>query len=152
MNLDGPKRLGLRAFGRLPGRFRSFLVRTLSPSFTVGTMVVVERDDGAILFTQAPYRAKWSLPGGLLDRGEEPDVAARRELHEELGIEVELLPPPVYILDVRRQLCHVVFRGRVVAGQEPVKASVEVSALHWFPADQLPPLHPHAVGALAALR
>ena len=31
---------------------------------------------------------QWALPGGRCDEGETPAVAARRELHEELGLEL----------------------------------------------------------------
>src|ERR1700742_4247854 len=34
------------------------------------------------------HRAQWALPGGRCDEGETPVTAARRELHEELGLEL----------------------------------------------------------------
>lgn len=36
-------------------------------------------------------RPRWGLPGGHIDPGEAPDVAARRELREELFLSVEAL-------------------------------------------------------------
>ena len=44
--------------------------------------------DGRILAVQQSYRANLSWPGGGIGRGEEPREAARRELREELGLEV----------------------------------------------------------------
>jgi len=49
--------------------------------------------DGKILLIKRkfePNRGKWALPGGLLEVGEEPESGARREVREELGLEVEV--------------------------------------------------------------
>jgi 8-oxo-dGTP pyrophosphatase MutT (NUDIX family) len=38
-------------------------------------------------------KLRWQLPKGLVDKGESPEEAARREVREEAGIETELLQP-----------------------------------------------------------
>jgi 8-oxo-dGTP pyrophosphatase MutT (NUDIX family) len=43
---------------------------------------------GRVLAVQQSYRSYLSWPGGGVRRGEEPREAARRELREELGLEV----------------------------------------------------------------
>src|ERR1700738_2903403 len=49
--------------------------------------------DTALLLTRRAaglraHRGQWALPGGRCDAGETPAVAALRELHEELGLEL----------------------------------------------------------------
>jgi 8-oxo-dGTP pyrophosphatase MutT (NUDIX family) len=44
--------------------------------------------DGKVLLVRTSYRNCYSLPGGFVRRGEPPLQAARRELREELGIDL----------------------------------------------------------------
>ncbi len=58
---------------------------------------VIERPDGSILLARRPpgkvYAGYWEFPGGKVEPGEALDAALARELHEELGIEVERAYP-----------------------------------------------------------
>jgi 8-oxo-dGTP diphosphatase len=53
---------------------------------------IIERDDGSFLLAQRPqgkvYAGYWEFPGGKVETGEPVAAALRRELHEELGIEL----------------------------------------------------------------
>ena len=53
-----------------------------------GTALVAVWLGGRVLAVRQSYRKHSSLPGGGVRRGEEPREAARRELREELGLEV----------------------------------------------------------------
>ena len=53
---------------------------------------VLQGSDGRFLLTQRPagkvYAGYWEFPGGKIESGESPLHALRRELHEELGVEL----------------------------------------------------------------
>lgn len=51
---------------------------------------VIQDQHGRILLLRhnTPSRVEWELPGGKLEKGETYEVAAKREVKEELGIEV----------------------------------------------------------------
>ncbi|MDA4123113.1 MAG: NUDIX hydrolase [Thaumarchaeota archaeon] len=60
------------------------------PLVGVGGLI---QDEGSILLIKRkfePNKGKWSLPGGLLETGEDPEEGARREVREELGLEVKV--------------------------------------------------------------
>lgn len=61
-----------------------------APLVGVGALVV---DGPRVLLVQRgrpPALGKWSIPGGLVDLGEPVEVAVRREVTEECGIDVRL--------------------------------------------------------------
>jgi 8-oxo-dGTP diphosphatase len=147
-------RLLLSIYRRLPVVARRRVVRSLTPAYTVGAICFVERSDGALLLVRLSYRNRWGAPGGLLKRGEEPSDAARREVLEEVGLDVTLLGEPAVVVDAGARRVDVVFRGRLGPHQDPAAArasSPEIVEVRWFPPDELPELQIEASSALVAL-
>jgi 8-oxo-dGTP diphosphatase len=152
--LAGVQRVLLLVWRRVPRLVRRWIVRLAAPSFTVGAACVIERDDGALLLVRLVYRDGWGLPGGLIKRSETVADCARREVTEEVGLDVELTSEPAVVVDTRPQRVDVVFRARPVPGCDPETAaprSVEIREVRWFPVDGLPDLQHETVSALAAL-
>ena len=144
----------LLVWGRVPRLWRRWIVRLVAPSFTVGAACVIERDDGSILFVRLVYRNGWGLPGGLIKRKEDVASCARREVKEEIGLDVELISEPAVVVDSRPQRIDVVFRARPARGVDAAAAharSAELREVAWFPAGELPELQHEAVSALMAL-
>ena len=130
----------LRGFGRLPRRVRRALIHLGAPSYSVGAMCVIDRDDGDVLLVRQSYRDGWAAPGGLLRRREEPEVGARREAKEEVGVDVDTLGGPSVIIDVKARRIDVVFRCRIQPPVPDVFApdSVEIVEARWFSRNALP--------------
>ena len=60
---------------------------------TVRVAAAVLLKDGRVFATQrgyGPYRDWWELPGGKIEKGETPEEALRREIHEELDTEIRV--------------------------------------------------------------
>jgi 8-oxo-dGTP diphosphatase len=144
----------LRLFGRLPVGARRRIVRTVSPSFTVGAMCIIEREDGALLLVRHTYRKRWGVPGGLLQKGEDVETGARREVHEEVGLMIEFLGEPAVVVDPGPQRVDVVFRCRPAPGADADDVeprSPEIVEARWFHAEELPELQYETASALVTL-
>ncbi|MDP1721081.1 MAG: NUDIX hydrolase [Candidatus Nanopelagicaceae bacterium] len=58
------------------------------PRKRMGAGLVFVDDQDRILLVEPTYKKNWEVPGGMVELGETPRDAARREALEELGIEV----------------------------------------------------------------
>jgi 8-oxo-dGTP diphosphatase len=141
----------LRLFRRLPRRLRLAAVHALSPSYTVGAMCAIRRDDGALLLVRHSYRPRWGIPGGLCRAREDVADGARREVHEEVGLDVELVGEPAVVVDPYERRVDVVFAARLRDGSGEAGVSAEIVESRWFLAADLPPLQHETVSALGAL-
>jgi ADP-ribose pyrophosphatase YjhB (NUDIX family) len=140
----------LAVFARLPVVLRRAVVRRVGVAYTMGALVLLE-DGDRVLLIRPSYRPAWSLPGGLLRRGEEPATAAVREVGEEVGVTVVGLSGGAVVMDVPARRIDVVYRGRVAEGDKPRSTSPEVREQRWFERSRLPELLPEAETAMAAL-
>ena len=55
-----------------------------------GVTVVVRDSGGRVLLAQRADNGRWALISGIVDPGEEPAIAARREVREEAGLPVTI--------------------------------------------------------------
>lgn len=73
-------------------RLLGLAVRLFVPRHYVGAVGVVFNEAGQVLVMEHVFRSHfpWGLPGGWLERGEDPAEAVRREFEEELALRVEV--------------------------------------------------------------
>jgi ADP-ribose pyrophosphatase YjhB (NUDIX family) len=122
----------------VPRRLRRRLIRATQRKFTATAGAVVLDAEGRILLLEHVFRpgTGWGIPGGFVQRGEQPEETLRRELREEVGLEVDDLELAfVRTLKIVDQV-EVFFRCR--ARNEPAAKAVEIRRYAWHRPDALP--------------
>ena len=101
--------------------------------------VLVRRTDGGLelLLCHRPRYDDWSFPKGKLDAGETHADAARREILEETGLDVELgaALPSVYYRDAKGRSKAVRYWVATVSAGTFVP-NPEVDEIRWVPPDE----------------
>jgi ADP-ribose pyrophosphatase YjhB (NUDIX family) len=123
---------------RLPGMARRRLVRMGQRRFTVTAGAMIFDDQDRILLLDHVFRPDggWGIPGGFLTKGEQPEAGLRRELKEEIGIEVEAVEMLFARTLPRPRQIEIYFRARAVGKPEP--CSFEIRSAGWFAVNDLP--------------
>jgi 8-oxo-dGTP pyrophosphatase MutT (NUDIX family) len=93
--------------------------------------------DGAVLTVRKRGTSRFMLVGGKPEPGESPEQAARREVWEEVGLEVgELTAIGEYVGAAANEPGHQIrsttFRAHVPPGGEP-EARAEIAEVRWHP-------------------
>ena len=118
-------------------------MRASHARFTVTAGALIFNDKGEILLLKHRFRAGsgWGLPGGFLNAGEQPLDALKRELREEIGVEVEDAEVFAARGFKKPRQVEVLFRCRVTGIAKP--RTMEVELAQWFSIDCLPDGLPH---------
>ena len=112
------------------------IVRTTQQTFTVSAAAIVLSGEGKVLLLNHLLRPSsgWGLPGGFIEKNEQPEKSIRRELSEETGIELDDLK----MLRVRTLGPHIEILFIAKAIGEPKLQSREILELGWFDLDSMP--------------
>ncbi len=115
------------------------LWRIRQPRFTAGVVGVVFNHSGQILLVEHVFHPHfpWGLPGGWIDRHEDPASTIQRELREELELEVEVGP----LLLAKIELEHLDLAYLCYPHSEIGSLSAELLNYAWMDAANLPRLH-----------
>ena len=118
----------------------------------VAAYAVITDDRGRVLLAHwnEGRRAAWTLPGGGLEAGEDPEVAARREVREEtgyrvkvgdlIGIHSRVIPASRRVLEGADQPLHalrIVYRARITGGRLRNEVAGSTDRAEWFTLDQV---------------
>ena len=137
------KKILTTLYGMFPASLLNRAARSIQPHFTVTVGALVIDGAGRVLLLKHNFRGGngWGIPGGFLAIDEQPEDGLRRELREEIGLEIK---------SVRLALVRSVKNARQVQivyhchpEGEPRLMSIEVERYAWFQPDALPEyLHP----------
>jgi ADP-ribose pyrophosphatase YjhB (NUDIX family) len=104
-----------------------------------GTRCLIECGGKLLLIRQTYSHMLWTLPGGRVERGETPEEAVRREVREEVGLELSALRPlgvftttEEYMRDTVHCFCGETPRSALSVDRD------EVYEARWFDPGSLP--------------
>lgn len=110
-----------------------------------GCGAAIRDDAGRLLLIQRlrePEAGAWGLPGGKIDFGEPAMETARREIAEELGIEIEILGLACIAETIDqgdgRHWIAPVYAAAIRAGEPQILEPAKHGGWGWFALDDLP--------------
>src|SRR5437763_9102257 len=128
-------------------RSRKYTYDYPRPSVTVDVVIVSDEPDPRVLLIRRkhePFAGMWALPGGFIDMEEALEAAARRELHEETGVEAEQLEQLHTFgdpgRDPRGRTISIAYLAQVDKSEVQPQAADDAAEADWFPLAKPPEL------------
>jgi ADP-ribose pyrophosphatase YjhB (NUDIX family) len=120
-----------------PASVRLFLTRFGHTRFTVSAGAVIVNEEGQVLLLKHVFRtgSGWGIPGGFIDAREQPEAALRRELREEVGLELSCVKFG-FVRTFRHRQLELIFLCRPNGEAHP--RGIEIKRAAWFSPDKLP--------------
>jgi 8-oxo-dGTP pyrophosphatase MutT (NUDIX family) len=128
------RRLGYQVASKL-----LFVLRFVFRPSLRGVRCVLRRGDDVLIVRHTYGNRRWGLPGGAIKRREQPVEAARREMSEELGVDLAWRSIGDMRFVGQERARHHVFCFTADLGDADVDVNAaEIAEARWFPADGLP--------------
>jgi len=88
-----------------------------------------------------PLPLKWEFPGGKIEKGESPAECLKREILEEVGIEIfeenHYVESKSFMTDNGEYVIDIVFLCKYKSGKARCMQEEEVSEIHWMSSEEL---------------
>jgi 8-oxo-dGTP diphosphatase len=113
-------------------------MRMTNTRFTVTAAGIISDSEGRVLLLKHRFRpgSGWGIPGGFLQADEQPEAGLRRELREEIGVELQSVRLyKARTFETARQI-EIIFCGRTRDLATPM--SNEIKKAGWFTLESLP--------------
>jgi mutator protein MutT len=123
-------------WGKLNPATRLRIVRSTQKRFTVSAAAIIVNEKGEVLLLNHVLRSdlSWGIPGGFIERGEQPEAAVRREIREETGLELE----NIKMIRVRTTNRHIEILFQATPLGTAQVQSFEINELGWFKVNEMP--------------
>lgn len=115
---------------------------------TINVVAAVIMKEGKVFATQRGYgefKDGWEFPGGKVEAGESPEEALRREIREELEVEVNVgdlidtieYDYPAFHLSMKCYACTIAGGSPHLLGHEAARwlSADQLDSVAWLPAD-----------------
>ena len=124
-----------------PKSVRRWGVWLAEPGFMVTVGAIIVNDNGRVMLLNHEFRtgSGWGIPGGFMEAGEQPLEALRRELREEIGVELDAAELVGVRTLKRPQQVEIHFRCRLREAAKATPQSMEIKSVGWFDPSALPP-------------
>lgn len=113
-------------------------VHFLDPKVAAGCLIYDQQDRVLLVQRSITPVGLWTFPGGFVDRFEDPDVAAMREVREETGVELKMGP----LVDIYRvptsPVLLIIYLARLAPESPPAQALHECQEVGYFSAEEVP--------------
>lgn len=104
--------------------------------------------DGRLLLVRDRGRSSYALPGGGIESGELPIIAAARELHEETGLAATAIR---YLFTFEGKYNNHHLYEVEADGDVTIEADKDVDGFTWWDTKDETPVYPHVRGILSRL-